>query len=491
MDKLRIAMITPEVAPLARTGGLGDVLGALPPAIAESGHEVVVFLPRYGSISTSGIRIAPAGQSPTVNLGGKTTNFTLERLVNEKSKVTTYLIGNRAYFERTGLFIDPRTGTDYSDNDERFAMFSLAALESLRVMDWVPDVIHLHDWQTALVPAFLRTRYVGDRHFARAKTVLTIHNLGYQGLFPGERFAVLGLPEGYFYPVTGPVEFFGKVNFLKAGIAQANRVTTVSESYAREIQSSNEFGRGLEGVLAQRGRDLVGILNGVDYSIWSPARDQLIPRRYHLRNLSGKRVCRTELVRESGLPIRDHAPLVGMVTRLTEQKGFDLIAAAVDRLFSRNIQMIILGAGDQKYHELLTEWQKKFPDKLRVFLTFDDALAHRIEAGADVFLMPSHYEPSGLNQMYSLKYGTVPIVRRTGGLADSVQDFDPVAKTGNGFVFDAYEPKAMLEALDRALAVFPKKRVWNQLIKAGMSTDFSWAVAAKKYCALYESLASH
>jgi starch synthase len=243
-------------------------------------------------------------------------------------------------------------------------------------------------------------------------------------------------------------------------------------------------------VLAQRSQDLVGILNGVDYSIWSPTRDRLIPRGYHLKNLSGKRVCRTELVRESGLPIRDHAPLIGMVTRLTEQKGLDLIAAAVDRLFARDIQMIVLGTGDQKYHELLTDWQRQYPDKLRVYLTFNDALAHRIEAGADIFFMPSRYEPSGLNQMYSLKYGTVPIVRRTGGLADSVQDVDPVTKTGNGFVFDAYEPEAMLKALDRALAVFPKKRIWNQLIKAGMSTDFSWATAANKYCALYESLAS-
>lgn len=491
MGKLRIAMITPEAAPLARTGGLGDVMSALPSAIADAGHDVAVFLPRYGSISISGIQISPVGFSPTVNLGGKTTPFTLERVENKKSKVATYLVGNRAYFERADLYVDPKTGTDYADNDERFAMFSLAALESMRGMDWVPDIIHVHDWQTALVPAFLKTRYLGDLHFASTRTVLTIHNLGYQGLFPGERFANLGLPEGYFYPVTGPVEFFGKVNFLKAGIAQANRITTVSENYAREIQTSNEFGRGLEGVLAQRSQDLVGILNGVDYSVWSPSRDRLIPQAYHLKNLSGKRVCRTELVRESGLPIREHAPLVGMVTRLTEQKGLDLIEQAVDELFGRNIQMIVLGAGDAKYHDLFTDCQKKFPDKLRVYLTFNDALAHRIEAGADIFLMPSRYEPSGLNQMYSLKYGTVPIVRRTGGLADSVKDFDRATGTGNGFVFDAYEPAALLEALDRAIAVFPRKRIWNQLIKAGMATDFSWPVAAKKYCALYESLVSN
>jgi starch synthase len=481
-------MIAPEAAPLVRTGGLGDVMGALPEALAARGHEVMVFLPRYASIAESTVKIAPTGKSPAVNLAGKTTNFTLEKSVDGRARSTIYLVGHKGYFDRPELYIDPQTGKDYVDNDERFAMFSLASLEAIRSLGWNPDIIHLHDWQTALVPAFLKTRYLGDPAFEHVRTILTIHNMGYQGIFPGERFHTLGLPEGYFYPVTGPVEFFGRVNFLKAGIALADLITTVSETYAGEIQQSEEYGFGLEGVLKQRGADVVGILNGVDYSVWSPSRDRRIARTYHVKNLSGKRECRTELVHEAGLPLREKAPLIGMITRLADQKGLDLMASVVDKLFALPIQIIILGTGDQKYHEQLTDWQKQYPDKLKVYLTFNDALAHRIEAGADLFLMPSRYEPCGLNQMYSLKYGTVPIVRRTGGLADTVQDYNPTNKTGNGFVFDAYEGDAMIAAIRRAIAVFPKKRLWNQIVKAGMATDFSWPAAATKYESLYRTL---
>lgn len=481
-------MIAPEGAPLVRTGGLGDVMGTLPEALAACGHEVMVFLPRYASIVESAVKIVPSGLSPSVNLAGKTTDFTLDKVINAQARSSLYLIGHKGYFDRPELYVDPHTGTDYVDNDERFAMFSLASLEAIRLLGWTPDIIHLHDWQTALVPAFLKTRYVGDPTFEDVKTILTIHNMGYQGMFPGERFQNLGLPEGYFYPVTGAVEFFGRVNFLKAGIVLADRVTTVSETYAREIQQSEEFGFGLEGALKQRGGEVVGILNGVDYSVWMPSRDRRIPHPYHVKNLSGKRECRTELIREAGLPLRENDPLLGMITRLADQKGLDLIASVVDKLFALPIQLIVLGTGDQKYHELLSDWQKQYHDKLKVYLTFNDTLAHRIEAGADLFLMPSRYEPCGLNQMYSLKYGTVPIVRRTGGLADTVQDYNPANKTGNGFVFDAYEGDEMIAAIRRAIAVFPKKRLWNQIVKAGMGTDFSWQVAAAKYVSLYRTL---
>lgn len=483
-------MIAPEAHPLARTGGLGDVMGALPQALAARGHEVAVFIPKYASIAASAITALTAEKFPTVNLGGKATAFTLEKVSPKNGGPSVYLIGHPEYFGRPDLYVDPRTGVDYADNDERFAMFSLAALESIRSIGWKPDILHLHDWQTALIPAYLKTRYLGDPVFADATTVLTIHNIGYQGMFPGERFHNLGLPEGYFYPVTGPAEFFGRVNFLKAGIALADRVTTVSETYAKEIQTSGEFGFGLEGVLKHRGSNVVGILNGVDYAVWSPSHDRRIPRQYHLKNLSGKRECRVELVRESGLPIREHHPLVGMITRLADQKGLDLLESAVDKLFALPIQMIILGTGDQKYHDLLSDWQRQYPDKLKVYLTFNDALAHRISAGADMFLMPSRYEPCGLNQMYSLKYGTVPIVRRTGGLADTVQNYDSSAKTGTGFVFDEYDGDAMISAIKRAIAVFPKKRLWNQIIKAGMESDFSWSVAATKYESLYREVVS-
>ncbi len=490
MDSLRIAMITPEVAPLVRTGGLGDVLGALPSALVASGHSVSVFVPKYASIAANTLKIESTGITPTLNLGGNTTSFSLERVVSDASGPSIYLVGNPKYFDRADLYVDPKTGTDFSDNDERFAMFSLACLEAIRGLGEGVDIIHCHDWQSALVPAFLKTRYLGDPSFAKTKTVLTIHNIGYQGLFAGDRFYMLGLPEGYFYPVTGPVEFFGKVNFLKAGIVLSDRVTTVSETYAKEIQETSEYGFGLEGVLRQRGTDVVGILNGVDYAVWSPNRDRRIPRPYHLKNLTGKRECKTELLREAGLPIREKAPLVGMITRLADQKGLDLLAEVADELFALPIQMIVLGTGEQKYHELLAMWQSKYPDKLKVYLTFNDALAHRIEAGADLFLMPSRYEPCGLNQMYSLRYGTIPIVRKTGGLADTVIDYDPESRTGTGFVFDAYSGSAMLVALKRAITVFPKKRKWNEILKAGMAADFSWDASAAKYESLYRQLMS-
>lgn len=481
-------MISPEAAPLARTGGLGDVLGALPQALAQRGHEVSIFIPKYASIATGTVKLTSTGISPVVNLGGTTTTFTLDRVNSAEHTPAVYLVGNRQFFDRPDLYVDSRTGSDYVDNDQRFALFSLACLEAIRLLAQKVDIIHLHDWQAALVPAFLKTRFLGEPVFANVKTILTIHNIGYQGMFPGERFQQLGLPEGYFYPVTGPVEFFGKVNFLKAGIVLSDRVTTVSETYAREIQQSDEYGFGLEGVLRNRGADVVGILNGVDYSIWSPGRDRRIPRQYGLKNLSGKRECRTELVREAGLPVREKSPLIGMITRLADQKGLDLLAESVDELFALPIQMIVLGTGDQKYHELLTLWEKRYPDKLKVYLTFNDALAHRIEAGADLFLMPSKYEPCGLNQMYSLRYGTIPIVRRTGGLADTVVDYDPQSRTGTGFVFDEYSGEAMVDAIRRAIEVFPKKRKWNEILKAGMTADFSWGMSAAKYESLYASV---
>jgi starch synthase len=488
MDNLRIAMITPEAAPLVRTGGLGDVLGALPSALATRGHRVSVFVPKYASIAAGSVKLEGTGVSPTVNLGGNATSFSLERVITGKSGPTVYLVGCGKYFDRADLYVDPKTGSDYIDNDERFAMFTHACLEAIRGLGGGVDVIHGHDWQTALAPAFLKTRYLGDPTFAKSRTVLTVHNIGYQGISPGERFHMLGLPEGYFYPVTGPVEYFGKVNFLKAGIALSDRVTTVSETYAREIQNSSEYGFGLEGVLRQRGAEVVGILNGVDYSVWSPNRDRRIPRQYHLKNLSGKRECKTELLREAGLPIREKSPLIGMITRLADQKGLDLLSEVAEELFALPIQVIVLGTGDQKYHELLSGWQAEYPDKIKVYLTFNDALAHRIEAGADLFLMPSRYEPCGLNQMYSLRYGTIPIVRKTGGLADTVQDYNPATRTGTGFVFEEYSGDAMIGAIRRAIEVFPKKRKWNEILKAGMTADFSWDASAAKYDSLYRQL---
>ncbi|MBU0983150.1 MAG: glycogen/starch synthase, partial [candidate division Zixibacteria bacterium] len=316
------------------------------------------------------------------------------------------------------------------------------------------------------------------------------HNLGYQGLFDGDRFPRLGLPESMMTGMTGAMEFYKRSNFLKAGIVLADKVTTVSEQYAREIQSGEEFGFGLEGVLTNRAGDLHGIVNGVDYAVWAPSRDKHLPYRYNLSNLSGKRMTKVELLGKAGLPVRDKVPLVGIITRMASQKGMDLIIDGADELLSMNLQMIALGTGDKEYQDALKVLEAKYPDQLKVYLAFDDALAHRIEAGSDIFLMPSRYEPCGLNQMYSLKYGTVPVVRRVGGLADTVVDYDPTTGEGTGFVFDEYTSEAMLAAVRRAVTLYARRQKWVKLMKAGMRQDYSWTRSAGKYVKLYESIVS-
>ena len=482
-------MIASEAAPFARTGGLGDVGGALPAALAGLGHAVKVAIPRYSRIDARSHKLQSLIEGIPVPDDGDESTASVERVVVGNPSVEYLFLGNVNYFGRSALYVDPRTGKDYTDNDLRFAFHSSAALEAVRSMDWRPDIVHLHDWQAALVPAYLKYRYHGNRFFEQTRTVLTIHNLGYQGLFEAERFEALGLPEQMFYAVTGDAEFFGRVNFLKAGIKGADKVTTVSEKYAEEIQMDDEFGCGLEGVLKDRSADLVGILNGVDYSVWSPKTDRLIPRRYWPANMSGKRMSKVELMSRAGLPLRDKTPLVGMVTRLAAQKGIDLLVEAAEELMALDLQMIILGTGDPEYHKALPLLEEKYPDRLKVYLEFNDVLAHQIQAGADIFLMPSRYEPCGLNQLYALKYGTVPVVRSVGGLADTVVDYDPKNQTGTGFVFQEYEAEAMLAALEKAVTLYPRRQRWIKLMKNGMSQDFSWARSALEYSALFESLA--
>ncbi|HVP06611.1 MAG TPA: glycogen synthase GlgA [Candidatus Acidoferrum sp.] len=487
MPKLKIVMVASEAAPFARTGGLGDVLGSLPKALAKLGHEVKVFLPRYRTIGGP-IEPVPLGWTMPVSVAGKSVPMSLELLKGMRSKVEHYFVRNDFFFDRPEFYRDPETGKDYEDNDERFTFFSRAVLESIRKLGWQPDIIHVNDWQAALIPVYMKTLYADVPAISNARSVLTIHNLGYQGLFSGKRFEKLQLPRDLFYAMTGAFEFYGKVNFLKAGITYADKITTVSRRYAEEIQSGDEFGCGLEGVLEQRTKDLSGIVNGVDYTVWSPTRDKKIPYRYTINNLSGKRKNKVELLGFAHLPVRDRWPLIGMVTRLTAQKGLDLIEEAADELFKLNLQMIVLGTGDEKYHELLTEFEQKYPDRIKAFLKFDDTLAHRIEAAADMFLMPSRWEPCGLNQLYSLRYGTVPIVRAVGGLADTVIDFDESTGKGTGFSFDEYESDAMLKAITRSLAQFKSKRAWARIVKAGMNQDFSWDNSAAEYSSLFERL---
>ncbi|MBK7141243.1 MAG: glycogen synthase GlgA [bacterium] len=487
---MRILEVASEVAPFARTGGLGDVLGSLPKALSKQGHEVKVFMPKFGSIDSKQFSLRPLDRTLKVKAFGEEIPFSLEMHHDGRQKVDHYFVVQPQYFGRPSFYLDPATGKDYPDNDDRFNFFCRAVLGSLATLNWRPDIIHLHDWQTALIPALLKYPFANDSWVGQAKTVLTIHNLGYQGTFPASRFTRLELPEKLFYAMTGPFEFFGKVNFLKAGIILADKLTTVSKQYATEIQTTEEYGYGLEGVLTERTKDLSGILNGVDYTIWSPSRDRLLPYKYTLSNLTGKRENKVELLRFAKLPLRPSAPLIGMISRLADQKGWDLIEKAAEELFTLNIQMIVLGTGDKKYVDLLKKLEKQHPDKLRAFITFDDALAHRIEAASDIFLMPSRWEPCGLNQLYSLKYGTVPVVRKVGGLADTVVDWDPKKETGTGFLFEEYDADAMLTAIRRAVELFSRKRTWTKLVKSGMEQDFSWESSAQSYGRLFEALAA-
>ncbi|HPM35959.1 MAG TPA: glycogen synthase GlgA [candidate division Zixibacteria bacterium] len=486
---MKVCLVGPEMVPFAKTGGLGDVVGALPKALGRLGHDVTVFMPLYRELDFGVHRVHAVDLAVSVPVAGSVQTVSLRAVRQKKHNVEIYFIGNRQYFDRDGFYVDPATGKDHADNDERFIFFNRAVLEVLKALNLRPHVINVNDWQTALIPVYLRTLGAADPFFAGVKTVLTIHNLAYQGSFPRERFARLELPGALFAPAAGPFEFYGQVNFLKAGITFADKITTVSKQYAREIQTA-EFGAGLEGVLAGRAADLVGIQNGVDYTVWSPSRDKKIHYTYHLANLSGKRMNKVELLNRAGLPIRDSAPLIGIISRLVDQKGFDLIAEAADRIFAMNLQMIILGTGETRYHDFLTRLQAAYPDKVRAYLMFDDTLAHQIEAAADIFLMPSRFEPSGLNQLYSLKYGTVPIVRRVGGLADTVTDYDPATGEGTGFVFDDYTAEALTGAIARAVLLFERKRVWTKVMKRGMAEDYSWQHTAEEYARLYRDLVS-
>jgi starch synthase len=486
---MKILLVSPEIVPFAKTGGLADVSGAIPKYLAELGQEIAVIMPMYhhvkdwvreskSSVKDTGIRV----EVPVFHR--RQTAAIFEGSVPGTSG-PAYFIEHDGYFFRPELYGDSRGA--YEDNSERFAFFSRAVVESVPRLGLKFDIFHVNDWQSALIPAYLRTIYSSDPVVGQAATVLTIHNLAYQGVFNQWDMNFTGLPWKLFN--WKQLEFYGKVNYLKGGIAFADLVTTVSQQYAKEIQTP-EYGSGLEGVLASRSADLFGVLNGVDYEDWDPATDMLIPANYTPGDLSGKKKCKAHLQKKSAFPVRDDVLLVGMVSRLADQKGFDILADAVNTLMEMDIQVVILGTGEQRYHELLTSLGKKFPQKIALSIKFDNQLAHEIEAGADAFLMPSRYEPCGLNQMYSLKYGTVPIVRATGGLADTITDCSPNTlknHSANGFSFTKYSADALLDAIKRAVKVFTREKTnWKKLMTTGMKQDWSWKRSAKEYIKLYK-----
>jgi len=487
---MKILCIAPEVEPFAKTGGLADVASALSRALTGLGHEVRLLLPLYREVDRIQWAVEPTPLRQSIRVDGRTHDIRLWQSRLPRTEMMVYFIEAPALFDRNGLY--QQQGADYPDNLERFSVFSQAALRILPLLEWQPDLLHCHDWQTALVCAHLALGPLRhDPFFSSMGTVLTIHNLAYQGLFPHEQWPLTQLPSGAF--TMRGLEFYGKINCLKGGLMYASRLTTVSPRYAREIQTG-EFGCGLDGVLRTRADELTGILNGIDLEEWNPQTDAHLVSRYGVDQLAGKSLCKLALQRHQRLPER-HDLLLGMIQRLAEQKGIDIFLEAVESLMTLPLQLVLLGTGDPRYRQPLEELAKRFPDRLAVNVTFDQALAHQIEAGADAFLMPSRFEPCGLNQMYSLRYGTVPIVRRVGGLADTIVDVtaQTIADgTATGFVFEAYTATALVEVVRRALTAFRDHALWTQLVHTGMRQDFSWDRSAREYVTVYErAVAKH
>ena len=479
--RLHIVMVSPEVVPFAKTGGLADMVSSLAIALQQLGQQVTLITPAYRSVLNNGFPLRYTGTRVAVSTSGRTEEAQVFTTVLDEH-IQVYLIRADRYFDRDYLYATPEG--DYADNAERFAFFARAALELLGGMDF-PDVLHAHDWQAALAIALLKTqpeRYPG---LASIRTVFTLHNLGYQGLFSPDQWHLLDLDPALFSPEG--LEFYGKINFLKGGLVFAEALTTVSPTYAQEIRTS-EYGFGLEGIFQQRSANLVGIMNGVDYKVWNPATDPFIAQQYTADDPSGKRPCKAALQAAFGLAQDSDIPLLGAISRLTSQKGFDLLEAALDELLRRDVQFVLLGTGDAQHQDYFRSAAARYPGRVGVRIAYEEVLAHKIEAGADMFLMPSRYEPSGLTQLYSLKYGTIPVVRATGGLKDTIEEFDPATGKGNGFCFKPYEASAFLAAVNRALAVFQNKNQWKTLMTNAMTADYSWSRSASEYLNLYRRL---
>lgn len=477
---MQIVFAASEAVPFAKTGGLADVVGALPREILKLGHEVTVYLPLYRAVRE--------------HLDGKL-NYAIRSVTipfphgnrfagivdgGPRDGVKFYFVDCPELFDRQGIY--GNNGDSYGDNAERFGLFCRAVIEATKLLG-VPDVFHVHDWQAALIPVLLGTVYNTDPVFKNCATVLTMHNAAYQGWFPPSTTEELLLPWEIF--AFDKLEHYNTFNFLKGGIVYADQLTTVSRKYAEEIQTP-DGGNGLDGALRRRHDDLRGIVNGVDYSEWDPSTDGHLAAHYSALNLAGKRECRKDLLHAFGLEVPDQTPVIGICSRFTSQKGFDLLEQISGRLAERDVAVVALGTGEPYYEKFFRDFAYANAGRFAVQIRYDDALAHKIEAGSDIFLMPSRFEPCGLNQIYSLKYGTVPVVRATGGLDDTVEEWNSAKNTGTGFKFNRYEAQALLDAIDRALTAFYDKRQWSQLIENGMAQNFSWAEPTHEYVTVYE-----
>lgn len=471
---LKVLLVASEVSPYAKSGGLGDVAGSLPKALKAEGVDIKVVFPKYKSIKEEYVNQAQYVDSFTVNLGWREQATSIYKL---NSEVDTYMLENEYYFNRDGYY-------GYGDDNERFAYFSKAVIEFLDVIDFIPDVIHCNDWQSGPVCVYLRDIYKKFVSFSNIKTLFTIHNLQYQGIFGKETLGMMDLNDGYF--TSDKLEFNGMVSFMKAGLLYSDAINTVSTTYSYEIQTG-QYGYGLDGVLRCRSNDLYGIVNGIDYEENNPATSKKIYANFSADDLSGKKENKRRLQEELGLPQKD-VPVLSVISRLADQKGINLIIEAMYDLVCRDVQIVILGTGDGRYEHLFRDFAYRYPDKVSANITFSDTLAQKIYASSDIFLMPSLFEPCGLGQLFAMSYGTIPVARMTGGLVDTVKHFDWNSEEGNGFLFKDYLSSGLLWAINEALNVYYNPEKWNKLVSNAINTRFSWENSAKEYIKLYEML---
>ena len=471
-ESLKILFVASEAVPFAKTGGLADVAGSLPKALFSLGHDVRLAIPKYGAIEDKTWNMRDRGE---LACGG-----TLKTCLLPGTSITVMFTDNEKYFGRWGFYGE--NGADYPDNAERFLYFNNAVLSACEKLEWIPDVIHCNDWQSSLIPLFLKLRRFPV--LETCATIVTIHNIAYQGYFENSFMEKAEIPWELYTPEK--LEYWNGFSFLKAGLIYGDLITTVSEKYAAEILESGEYGRGMEGVLRAREQDLHGIINGIDYDQWNPLTDKYLVKNYNLETIERKQANKRQVVLDLKLESGENTPLISMVSRLDEQKGLDILIEAMDGLMKLDINLVLLGIGDRKFYPALEALCEKYKGRLSVNLRFDNPLGHLLYGGSDMFLMPSHFEPCGLSQLISFKYGVIPVARSTGGLYDTVANFNPRTGKGNGFTFGAYSPAALLESVTRAVSTYADKKAWSHLIRTAMTADFSWEKSARKYSDLYE-----
>jgi len=489
MNQYKIWYVASEVSPFAKTGGLGDVTGAYPKAVKAKNHEIRVIMPKYKTINERKyvLREVIRLKDIPVTINGETKTINVKSAFLPDSKVQIYFVEIPEFFGRNGLYSDQSTGKDFDDNAQRYAYFCKGALETLKILSWRPDIIHCNDWQTALIPFYLNTIYKDDDFLGGIKTVYTIHNFAYQGIFEKSKASSIDINDEVLTQNDG-ILHEDKVNLMKTAVTNSNWITTVSKSYAEEIKTDKKFGYGLVPLMDEHKDQFSGIINGVDYSVWSPESDKFIPFKYSIDNIEGKEQNKQALLTRVNLPYQEGVPVFGMISRIIEQKGYKLLLDVLEELVSQDLQLIILGKGDKDLEKGLKKYQSKYPKKISINSAFDETLAHMVEAGSDMFLMPSSFEPCGMNQLYSLRYATIPIVYKTGGLADTITEIDINEQNGNGLIFEKYTAKEFAKTIKRGLRYYKKKDAWTELCLRIMKEDFSWEKPTDEYLDIYTTI---